>query len=584
MPGSPSPPASPHVVHAELAVGLYETEPNQYGVFHRYRDIPQRQPAPPSREIIFKGPKPEGTDFDPLKHCNIRWLNRPASDASAHVPYGPFENKSIYLICEWFYNSATTKSLLDLDTLVKTLHTEGFQLSDLANFSAHREMQRLDDYVSPVGVFSQEDGWHEGSLELALHKAGVQYDSEDKAPTFTVDGLHFRKILEVIQVVALALDYHVEDWVALFREAGMDLDCASALRDIVFEDVPDDMRELMSVVRPFGIAGEDEQDSSLAENQLIAEATGVICGWMMEGKASRGRGEIQTLTGPSAATFSSKSYSPPSRHTAMRVLTEILPVHSVSRRLGSYQNVGTSLCTMARTQQRPRLTLQQRALVCMRTDLMWKAIQQQREFYNDSILQIAADHSRSEQWVATQLFRVGREVAQQRKKSLYNAIVHNLAKNHKEADDNLTFHIPGRPSNGRGTLKDLARKASMIDTDSLSDAEKERLLAQLEEDSRQHAPVRKVPKKDAGIEIEGTLRHIEPEIDGVSQCTGAQYMFLITRGDVTDNFALRTTSTPRVVEACMHLFKCTPEEMAAKIEAYVTAGLSGKQSIPVVQV
>ncbi|OSD08237.1 hypothetical protein PYCCODRAFT_1345161, partial [Trametes coccinea BRFM310] len=221
---------------------------------------------------------------------------------------------------------------------------------------------------------------------------------------------------------------------------------------------------------------------------------------------------------------------------------------------------------MARTRQRPKLTTEQRALVRMRTDLMWKAIQQQREAYNESIAQLAADHSRSEQWVATQLFRGGREVAQQRKKNLYNAIVHDLAKKHRAA---------GRPSNGRNTLKDLAQEASTIDIDSLSEEEKERLLTQLEEDRREHAPVRKVPKKDAGIEIEGTLRRIGPEIDGVAQRTGAQYMFLITRGDVTDNFALRTTSTQKVVEACMHLFKCTPDEMAAKIESYVTAGLPG---------
>ncbi|KAJ2985567.1 hypothetical protein NUW54_g10112 [Trametes sanguinea] len=123
-----------------------------------------------------------------------------------------------------------------------------------------------------------------------------------------------------------------------------------------------------------------------------------------------------------------------------------------------------------------------------RTDLMWKAIQQQREAYNEAIAQVAADHSRSEQWVATQLFRGGRDVAQRRKKNLYNAVVHDLAKKHKEA---------GRPSNGRSTLKDLAREAALMDYENLPEDEKERLLAQLEDDTRD-APVHKVPKKHVG--------------------------------------------------------------------------------------
>ncbi|CDO74662.1 hypothetical protein BN946_scf184828.g2 [Trametes cinnabarina] len=288
--------------------------------------------------------------------------------------------------------------------------------------------------------------------------------------------------------VALALDYHVEDWVPLFCEAGLDATAAGGLRDIIFEDVPADMRDLMDVVRPLAVA--DDVDRSL----------------------------------PARAALS-----------------------------------------MARTRQRPRLTAEQRAIARQRTDLMWKAIQQQREAYNEAITQVAADHSRSEQWVATQLFRGGRDVAQRRKKNLYNAVVHDLAKKHKEA---------GLPSNGRSTLKDLAREAASMDYENLPEDEKERLLAQLEEDKRD-APVHKVPKKHVGVELDGTLRRVLPEIDGIVQRTGAHYLFMVTRGEVTDNFALRSVSTPKVVEACMQLFKCTPDEMAMKIEAYVTTGLAG---------
>ncbi|EIW51154.1 uncharacterized protein TRAVEDRAFT_137876 [Trametes versicolor FP-101664 SS1] len=113
-------------------------------------------------------------------------------------PYGLFKAKTVYLLCEWFYNSANTKSLDDLDALVQILTTSGFKVSDLADFRARREMKRLDDYVSPSGVFSKEDGWMEGEITLPLPKPGVHHNSEADAPSFTVEGMYFRKIIEVI--------------------------------------------------------------------------------------------------------------------------------------------------------------------------------------------------------------------------------------------------------------------------------------------------------------------------------------------------------------------------------------------------
>jgi len=44
---------------------------------------------------------------------------------------------------------------------------------------------------------------------------------------------------------------------------------------------------------------------------------------------------------------------------------------------------------------------------------------------------------------------------------------------------------------------------------------------------------------------------------------------------MTDNFAPQTLTTPQVTDACVTLFKHTPEEMALKIDAFITAGLPG---------
>ncbi|RPD53352.1 hypothetical protein L226DRAFT_473339 [Lentinus tigrinus ALCF2SS1-7] len=59
-------------------------------------------------------------------------------------------------------------------------------------------MKRLDDYKKPSGVFSAADGWHEATVELPAPQDGVEFNSEEDAPHFPVEGVHFRDLLELI--------------------------------------------------------------------------------------------------------------------------------------------------------------------------------------------------------------------------------------------------------------------------------------------------------------------------------------------------------------------------------------------------
>lgn len=61
----------------------------------------------------------------------------------------------------------------------------------------------------------------------------------------------------------------------------------------------------------------------------------------------------------------------------------------------------------------------------------------------------------------------------------------------------------------------------------------------------------------------------------MSQRNGCHVFYVVSRGHITDNFNPRTFATPQIKEACVRLFKLTPEEMCLKIDAFVTAGLSG---------
>ncbi|KAI0671596.1 hypothetical protein C8Q78DRAFT_1128036 [Trametes maxima] len=218
---------------------------------------------------------------------------------------------------------------------------------------------------------------------------------------------------------------------------------------------------------------------------------------------------------------------------------------------------------MARTKLRPKLTTEQRMQVRKKTAEMWEDINTERQKYNALILELAEKHKKTRQWIAMQLFRGGKLLADRRKTSLYNAVVHDLSKKRSKAGN----------THGRNTLSELAKEAATVDWKTLPKEERDRLLRQLEEDRT--PPVGRIPASESGNHVEGVMRRIQPELDGLAARTGCQYLLIITKRDVTDNWATRVCSTPKVAEACSEVYKCTPETMAMRMEACITSGKAG---------
>ncbi|KAI0374977.1 hypothetical protein BV20DRAFT_1033013 [Pilatotrama ljubarskyi] len=77
----------------------------------------------------------------------------------------------------------------------------GFNPADVASFDAAREVQRLDTYIEETegSPLSARDGWINGSVVIRLPKEGERYPSEADAPAFTVQGVYYRSLTEVIQ-------------------------------------------------------------------------------------------------------------------------------------------------------------------------------------------------------------------------------------------------------------------------------------------------------------------------------------------------------------------------------------------------
>lgn len=93
------------------------------------------------------------------------------------------------------------KSLAELDRLVNdVILADDFQKDHLHGFRASREAKRLDNLEeNPYTRFSTEDGWIESQVEIALPADEFPLDSENDAPRFTISGLFYRPLLEVIK-------------------------------------------------------------------------------------------------------------------------------------------------------------------------------------------------------------------------------------------------------------------------------------------------------------------------------------------------------------------------------------------------
>lgn len=127
----------------------------------------------------------------------------------------PFANISICHLMMWFYNGSNTKSLTNLDVHVhNVLHSKDFKLGDLSRFDAAKEAKRLDDYkASPTSNhLNPKDGWIKSSIPISLPCEKVSYPSEEDAPVYNVQGLYYRKLLDVIKATFLESateDFHI---------------------------------------------------------------------------------------------------------------------------------------------------------------------------------------------------------------------------------------------------------------------------------------------------------------------------------------------------------------------------------------
>ena len=192
----------------------FATDSNSYGVYRVYNDsLPTYNPDIDfSLTKVADGPsfaQPSSSEHD------IAFSPFTTAETSATAE-NPFANDSVFGLMSWHYNSSNTKSLQDLNTLVHdVLLADDFKTKDLVGFDAAKEFTKLYDIktsTASISGSSLKDGWFQESISIRLPCDHVKHRSEHDAPVYEVDGLLYRKPLEVIKAAyqeKRAAQYHV---------------------------------------------------------------------------------------------------------------------------------------------------------------------------------------------------------------------------------------------------------------------------------------------------------------------------------------------------------------------------------------
>ncbi|KAK7682685.1 hypothetical protein QCA50_014068 [Cerrena zonata] len=110
-------------------------------------------------------------------------------------PTHAFSSPSAELIMNWHWSSKT-KSLEDTNLLVHSVFRH-IKADELVNFDARRETRLFDMSISDL-----KDGWREISVKIQVPDGKPHpLDGSSPIPVFTVDGLVYRSITEVIKQV-----------------------------------------------------------------------------------------------------------------------------------------------------------------------------------------------------------------------------------------------------------------------------------------------------------------------------------------------------------------------------------------------
>ena len=184
---------------------LFETSPNIFGLFRRYRYCPSYDPDGEVTLDELAGFF-AASSLDKSPDIGLLPTLGPSTSQGNEV-FHPFPNMSTFLLSDWYYSSPSGEhSAADFDRLISILSDERFKPEDVLGFSARARDKLLDQINNSINkdieqtVKSVLGDWSCDVPVMVQIPEGKQW-TNNKGRTFTVSGLHHRRITEVIQSV-----------------------------------------------------------------------------------------------------------------------------------------------------------------------------------------------------------------------------------------------------------------------------------------------------------------------------------------------------------------------------------------------
>ncbi|GBE90063.1 hypothetical protein SCP_1800850 [Sparassis crispa] len=178
---------------------LVRSLPNSFSLVHQYLHVPLRDPddgVSVENLVIGQAPRDESDDYTI------------ASLSPAPHLFGPYPNKSSYLLGWWYWNGSMTKSKSDFKDLLAVLSNPRFTVLDLVGTKWDIIDHQLGD-SGPSTIFNARDGWRETLVVISIPSGQRGVPPAD----FKISGIFYCPLEEVTRAVfesTAAATFHFE--------------------------------------------------------------------------------------------------------------------------------------------------------------------------------------------------------------------------------------------------------------------------------------------------------------------------------------------------------------------------------------